>query len=48
MMLKGRATAEATAAYASRFPQLPGNFRPALGVSVSSIGLAQVGADSDR
>jgi len=29
MMLKGRATAEATAIYASRFPpRLPGNFRP--------------------
>ncbi|MGA9723816.1 MAG: aldo/keto reductase [Candidatus Binatus sp.] len=39
MMLKGRATAEATAAYASRFPELPGNFRTALGVSVSSIGI---------
>jgi aryl-alcohol dehydrogenase-like predicted oxidoreductase len=39
MMLKGRATAEATAAYAGRFPTLPGNFRPALGVSVSSIGI---------
>ncbi len=39
MMLEGRATAEATAAYASRFPELPGNFRPALGVSVSSIGI---------
>src|ERR1700722_13070358 len=39
MMLKGRATAEATATYASRFPELPGNFRPALGVSVSSIGI---------
>jgi aryl-alcohol dehydrogenase-like predicted oxidoreductase len=39
MMLKGRASAEATAAYASRFPELPGNFRPALGMSVSSIGI---------
>src|ERR1700720_250690 len=39
MMLKGRATAEATSTYASRFPQLPGNFRQALGVSVSSIGI---------
>ena len=39
MMLKGRATAEATAAYAKRFPELPGSFRPALGVSVSSIGI---------
>ena len=52
MMLKGRATAEATAAYASRFPQLPGNFRPALGVSVSSIGigtyLGEPDAETDR
>jgi aryl-alcohol dehydrogenase-like predicted oxidoreductase len=39
MMLKGRATAEATASYASRFTDLPGYFRPALGVSVSSIGI---------
>jgi hypothetical protein len=39
MTLKGRATAEATAAYASRFPQLPGHFRPALGDSVASIGI---------
>jgi aryl-alcohol dehydrogenase-like predicted oxidoreductase len=39
MMLKGRATAEATATYAKRFAELPGNFRPALGVSVSSIGI---------
>jgi aryl-alcohol dehydrogenase-like predicted oxidoreductase len=39
MMLEGRATADATARYASRFPTLPGNFRPALGVSVSSIGI---------
>jgi aryl-alcohol dehydrogenase-like predicted oxidoreductase len=38
-MLKGRATADATAAYAARFPQLPGNFRPMLGASVSSIGI---------
>lgn len=37
-MLKGRASAEATAAYAKRFPALPGHFRPMLGLSVSSIG----------
>ncbi len=52
MMLKGRATAEATAAYASRFPKLPGNFRPLLGVSVSSIGigtyLGEPDAETDR
>jgi aryl-alcohol dehydrogenase-like predicted oxidoreductase len=39
MMLKGRATAEATTAYAGRFPELPGNFRSALGVLFSSIGI---------
>lgn len=38
-MLKNRATAQATAAYAARFPQLPGNFRPMQGLSVSSLGL---------
>jgi aryl-alcohol dehydrogenase-like predicted oxidoreductase len=47
MMLKGRATAEATAAYASRFPELPGHFRPALGVSVSSIGIGTYLGESD-
>ncbi|MGO9601803.1 MAG: aldo/keto reductase [Candidatus Binataceae bacterium] len=38
-MLKGSATAEGTQAYASRFPNLPGNFRPMIGVSASSIGI---------
>jgi aryl-alcohol dehydrogenase-like predicted oxidoreductase len=38
-MLKNRATAEATAAYARRFPKLDGNYRPTLGMSVSSIGI---------
>jgi aryl-alcohol dehydrogenase-like predicted oxidoreductase len=38
-MLKNRATGEATAAYARRFTNLPGNFRPVLGCSVSSIGI---------
>jgi aryl-alcohol dehydrogenase-like predicted oxidoreductase len=38
-MLKGRATQSATEAYASRFTNLPGNFRPMLGCSVSSIGI---------
>lgn len=38
-MLNGRASAEGTAAYARRFPGLPGNFRPMLGLSVSSIGI---------
>ena len=47
MMLKGRATAEATATYASRFPTLPGNFRRALGVSVSSIGIGTYLGETD-
>jgi len=38
-MLKNRATAEATAAYARRFSKLDGNYRPMLGMSVSSIGI---------
>jgi len=38
-MLTGRASAAATAAYAGRFPNLPGHFRPMLGLSVSSIGI---------
>lgn len=38
-MLKGRATAEGTTAYASRFPNLPGNFRPMIGLAASSIGI---------
>ena len=48
MMLKGRATAEATASYASRFPQLPGHFRTALGVSVSSIGIGTYLGEPDE
>ncbi len=38
-MLKNRASAQATAAYAARFPQLPGNFRKTLGLSISSLGI---------
>jgi aryl-alcohol dehydrogenase-like predicted oxidoreductase len=38
-MLKDRATERGTSAYASRFAQFPGNYRPMLGVSVSSVGL---------
>jgi aryl-alcohol dehydrogenase-like predicted oxidoreductase len=48
MMLKGRATAEATASYAGRFPQLPGHFRAALGVSVSSIGIGTYLGEPDE
>lgn len=46
-MLKGRATAEATASYASGFSNLPGHFRPALGVSVSSIGIGTYLGEAD-
>jgi aryl-alcohol dehydrogenase-like predicted oxidoreductase len=46
-MLKGRATAEATDAYAKKFPALPGNFRPMLGMSVSSIGIGTYLGDPD-
>jgi aryl-alcohol dehydrogenase-like predicted oxidoreductase len=38
-MLRGRATADATTAYASRFGNLQGNFRTMLGISASSIGI---------
>jgi aryl-alcohol dehydrogenase-like predicted oxidoreductase len=51
-MIKGRATAEGTRTYASRFPHLPGNFRPMIGLSVSSIGigtyLGEPDAETDR
>lgn len=38
-MLKGRATPSGTESYASRFQNLPGNFRPMLGCSLPSIGI---------
>ncbi len=38
-MLKDSATAAGTSAYAKRFPTLPGNFRPMLGLAVGSIGI---------
>ncbi len=51
-MLKGRATAEGTQAYAKRFTDLPGNYRPMLGLSTSSIGigtyLGEFDLDTDR
>jgi aryl-alcohol dehydrogenase-like predicted oxidoreductase len=46
-MLKGRATAEATAAYAKKFPALPENFRPMLEMSASSIGIGTYLGDPD-
>ncbi len=47
-MLKGRATAAGTSAYASRFANLPGNFRPMIGLAVSSIGLGTYLGDPDE
>ena len=47
-MIKGRATAEGTSAYASRFANLPGNFRPMIGVSVSSIGIGTYLGEPDE
>jgi aryl-alcohol dehydrogenase-like predicted oxidoreductase len=38
-MIRGRATTTGTAAYAARFPNLPGNYRPALDLALSSIGI---------
>jgi len=46
-MLKHWATAEATASFAGRFPQLPGNFRDTLGLAVSSIGIGTYLGESD-
>jgi aryl-alcohol dehydrogenase-like predicted oxidoreductase len=46
-MLNNHATAEATAAYASRFAAFPGNYRPMLGLSVSSIGIGTYLGESD-
>jgi aryl-alcohol dehydrogenase-like predicted oxidoreductase len=38
-MISGRATPEATAAYAQRFTNLPGNFRAMAGLTASSLGM---------
>ncbi len=46
-MLKGRATAQATATYAGRFADLPGNYRETIGVAVSSIGLGTYLGEAD-
>jgi len=47
-MLKGRATAEGTRVYASRFPNLPGNFRLTSGLSASSIGIGTYLGEADE
>ncbi|HXZ89282.1 MAG TPA: aldo/keto reductase [Candidatus Binataceae bacterium] len=46
-MLQNCATAEGTAAYAARFGNLPGNFRPMLGLAVGSIGIGTYLGESD-
>lgn len=47
-MLKNRASAQATQAYAARFPSLHGNFRQTIGLSISSIGIGTYLGDSDE
>jgi aryl-alcohol dehydrogenase-like predicted oxidoreductase/catechol 2,3-dioxygenase-like lactoylglutathione lyase family enzyme len=46
-MLKHAATTEATASFAGRFPELPGNFRETLGLAISSIGIGTYLGESD-
>ncbi|HLW69265.1 MAG TPA: aldo/keto reductase [Candidatus Binataceae bacterium] len=46
-MMNGCATPEGTAAYAQRFSALDGNYRPLLGLAVSSIGLGTYLGQSD-
>jgi len=46
-MLKNWATAEATASFAGRFPELPANFRETLGLAISSIGIGTYLGESD-
>lgn len=47
-MLKNRATSQATASYASRHADLPGNFRSVLGLAISSIGLGTYLGETDE
>jgi aryl-alcohol dehydrogenase-like predicted oxidoreductase len=46
-MLTGYATAEGTANYAQRFARLPGNYRPMLGLTASSIGMGTYLGEGD-
>jgi aryl-alcohol dehydrogenase-like predicted oxidoreductase len=46
-MLAAHATPEGTAAYARRFPSYRGNYRPMLGLSVSSVGIGTYLGDED-
>jgi aryl-alcohol dehydrogenase-like predicted oxidoreductase len=47
-MFKGCATADATADYSQRFTSLPGNYRPMLGMAVSSIGIGTYLGEDDE
>jgi aryl-alcohol dehydrogenase-like predicted oxidoreductase len=47
-MLKNRATAEGTSAYASRHADLSGNFRPVMGLSLASIGIGTYLGETDE
>jgi aryl-alcohol dehydrogenase-like predicted oxidoreductase len=47
-MISNRATSEGTAAYAQRFPKLGGNYRPMLGMMVSSIGIGTYLGEHDE
>ena len=47
-MHQGRATASGTNSFASRFSNLPGNFRPMFGLSTSSIGIGTYLGESDE
>jgi aryl-alcohol dehydrogenase-like predicted oxidoreductase len=46
-MLAAHAISDATAAYANRFPHYPGNYRPMIGLSVSSVGIGTYLGDED-
>jgi len=47
-MLQNRASAEATAAYARRFPTMPSHFRAMAGLTGSSIGIGTYLGDNDE
>jgi aryl-alcohol dehydrogenase-like predicted oxidoreductase len=46
-MLKNHATPDGTAGYASRFTNYGGNYRPMLGMSISSVGIGTYLGDED-
>jgi aryl-alcohol dehydrogenase-like predicted oxidoreductase len=47
-MLKNRATSQATASYASRHADEPGNFRSVLGLAISSVGVGTYLGETDE